>query len=303
MNSVLGTAWPRAGLLGNPSDLYQGRGIGFTFENFQAVVTCRRSDDTERVAAEPTILQAARSVVGDLAGEDGSQAGFELSLTCDIPQQLGLSGSSAIIIAALRSVCAFRQITVPAERIAELALRAENEFMGITAGPMDRVVQAHEGVIAMDFADGTVDRIDPASLPPLAILVDRHKGQDSGAVHAPVRDRWEAGDPAVRSVMAEFRPLVGRGLECLRSGDVRGLMECVDRNFDLRAQIFPIGARDRAVIDRVRSSGAASKFCGSGGAILAVHEDDAVLDQICRTIVEEGFEGLRPRVTGREVAR
>lgn len=318
MNSVLATAWPRAGLLGNPSDLYQGRGIGFTFEDFHAAVECRPSDvadrgdlnliesggalySTDRQPPEATILQAARSVLHAWNVDEEAQGRFALSLNCDIPQQLGLSGSSAIIIAALRAVSAFLQIDTTPEEVATLALRAENEFMGIAAGPMDRVVQAHEGVVAMDFADGAVQRLDPALLPPVAILMDRNPGQDSGSVHAPVRERWEAGDPEVRGVMAEFRPLVERGLACLQAGDVRGVMECVNRNFDLRAQVFPIGARDRVVIDRVRSLGAASKFCGSGGAILAVHEDSAVLDEVCLQVVGDGFEGIRPHVTGQEV--
>lgn len=250
-----------------------------------------------RQAPEPVILQAARAVLAEVGVDDDAQGRFALSLNCDIPQQLGLSGSSAIIIAALRAVCAFLQIDLAAEQLARLALRAENEFMGIAAGPMDRVVQAHEGLVAMDFETGKVERIERSLMPPVAILMDRNPGQDSGSVHAPVRERWEAGDPEVRAVMAEFRPLVERGLACLHAGDIAGLRQCVDRNFDLRAKVFPIGARDQAVIDRARACGAAAKFCGSGGAILAVHEDSELLDEVCLQVVGDGFEGIRPRMT------
>ena len=314
MHSVVASAFPRAGLLGNPSDLYGGRGIGFTFEDFHAAVECRPSHipgmgDMVRIEAggglyspmqqapEPVILQAARAVLPELGVDGDAQGRFALNLNCDIPQQLGLSGSSAIIIAAMRAVCAFLQIELAEPELARLALRAETEFMGIAAGPMDRVVQAHEGLVAMDFESGEVERLDPRLMPPVAILMDRNPGQDSGSVHAPVRERWEAGDPEVRAVMAEFRPLVERGLACLRAGDIAGLRQCVDRNFDLRAKVFPIGARDQAVIDRARECGAAAKFCGSGGAILAVHEDSELLDEVCLQVVGDGFEGMRPRIT------
>lgn len=314
MHSVVATAFPRAGLLGNPSDLYGGRGIGFTFEDFAAEVHFLPTDEPEPTdprsfesglplvpllprVPEISILGAARQVFGDLGVDADTQDKFYLQVRCDIPQQLGLSGSSAIILAALRAVCAGLGLSEDRDQLAQLALRVENEFMGIAAGPMDRIVQSYEGLVAMDFESGEVERLDPALMPPVAILMDRNPGQDSGSVHAPVRERWEAGDPQVRGIMAEFRPLVERGLNCLRAGDLPGLRQCVDRNFDLRASVFPIGKRDRMVIDRVRSCGAAAKFCGSGGAILAVHEDESVLDEVCLQVVGDGFEGIRPRVT------
>ncbi|MAW59758.1 MAG: hypothetical protein CMJ94_02860 [Planctomycetes bacterium] len=314
MNSVLATAWPRAGLLGNPSDLYEGRGIGFTFADFSAQVECRPSNVPSRgdivgieyggglysplaQPPEPDILQAARVMLRELGVSDETQGKFALSMQCDIPQQLGLSGSSAIIIAALRAVCGYLHLDCPPAQMAELALRAETEVMGIAAGPMDRMVQSFEGLVAMDFASGEVERLDTALMPPVAILMDRKPGQESGSVHAPVRQRWEEGDPEVRAVMAEFRPLVEQGLAYLKAGDIAGLRACVDRNFDLRAQVFPIGKRDRRAIERARSLGVAAKFCGSGGAILAVHEDEALLDELCLQVVGDGFEGIRPQIT------
>ena len=62
-------------------------------------------------------------------------------------------------------------------------------------------------------------------------------------------------------------------------------------------RVFPIGKRDRRAIERARSLGVAAKFCGSGGAILAVHEDEALLDELCLQVVGDGFEGIRPQIT------
>lgn len=315
MNPVVASAWPRAGLLGNPSDLYGGRGIGFTFEDYRADVELRPrfDNDTQYLVMlatvpelampqrdpgpEAPILQAARVMMREVGLSDDDQDEFGLKLQCDIPQQVGLSGSSAIIIAAMRAMAGAFEIELDPAQLAELALRCETELMGIAAGPMDRMVQAHEGLVLMDFESGEVQSLDPQLMPPIAILMDRNPGQDSGSVHSPVRQRWEEGDPEVRSVMAEYRPLVETGLRYLEAGDIGGLKRCVDRNFDLRAQIFPIGKRDRRVIDRVRSLGAAAKFCGSGGAILAVHESEDLLNEICLQVVGDGFTGIRPRVT------
>ena len=314
MHSVVATAFPRAGLLGNPSDLYGGRGIGFTFEDYAAEVRFLPANESESAGShsfelgasltpsfsrdpEIPILQATRRVLGELGLSQGDQSLFQLQVSCDIPRQVGLSGSSAIILAALRAVCAGIGLQADVDVLAALALRVETDFMDIAAGPMDRIVQSYGGLVAMDFELGKVERIDSALMPPIAILIDRSPGQDSGSVHSPVRERWEAGDSEVRAVMAEFRPLVEHGLRCLRTGDIGGLRQCVDRNFDLRAMVFPISDRDRAVIDLVRSCGAAAKFCGSGGAILALHEDPGLLDEICLQIGDQGFEGIRPRIT------
>ena len=308
MNPVSAHAFPRAGLLGNPSDLYGGRGVGFTFEDYRATVTLRVGGAdgaladgalaAGALAEEAPILRAARAVLGELGVSAEQQSGFSLSCESDIPRQVGLSGSSAIVIAALRAVLAHFGRSCDADRLAELALRAETEHMGITAGPMDRVLQAHEAVLAMDFASGESERLDPGLLPPIALLIDRSPGEDSGAVHSPVRERWESGDAVLREVMAEFRPLVERGLACLRGRDVAGLMACVNRNFELRARAFSIGARDRAVVDFVRGAGGAAKFCGSGGAILAVHESEAWLREISPDVTELGYDVLRPSITG-----
>ncbi len=45
-------AYPRAGLVGNPSDGYNGRTISFTFDNFRAEVTLYQSPELEIVPSE-----------------------------------------------------------------------------------------------------------------------------------------------------------------------------------------------------------------------------------------------------------
>jgi len=292
MKEQTAMAWPRAGLLGNPSDLYEGRGIGFTFENFAARVRW-----VESAEHEAEILLAARSVLPQL-GIDAAQSGeWAWQLQSDIPRQVGLSGSSAIILAALRLACTRAGIQVSAERLAELALRAETDFMGISAGPMDRMVQAHEGVVAMDFASGVVERLHADSLPLLRILIDQQPGQDSGGVHAPVRDRWLAGEPQVRATMAQFRPLVDEALLALQAADFARLITLINRNFDLRAEVFPIGKRDRAAVELARGFGLGAKFCGSGGAILAAAQDASDFMGLDRAASDIGFDVIEPQIT------
>ena len=155
-------AHARVGLLGNPSDLYGGRGIGFAVRELEARVTLRAAPT---VAIESELLRA----VWQALAIDGSSRPFAITAETDIPFQAGLSGSSALMIAALRAWNAWFGLGLSRTRIAELAWRAENEILGIRAGPLDRLVQSHEGLVAMDFresfAQGSVERLDPALLP------------------------------------------------------------------------------------------------------------------------------------------
>lgn len=134
--------------------------------------------------------------------------GFSLAYTTNIPRQLGLSGSSAITLAALNCLLAHYglEAAVPVEDRPGLVLRAEAE-LGITAGLQDRVIQTYGGAVYMDFGEEHLKRtgrgkyvsLDPATLPPLHLISSRQlSGKDSGGVHAGVRRRWQEGDPAVR---------------------------------------------------------------------------------------------------------
>ena len=100
----------------------------------------------------------------------------------------------------------------------------EAEDLGIAAGPMDRVVQAYEGLYLMDFRSertpAAYTPLDPDTLPPMRIAWDPTGGAPSGSVHADTRERWQRGDPKLLRAMAKFPKLVdageGQGSLCMR---------------------------------------------------------------------------------------
>ena len=69
---------------------------------------------------------------------------FTLRYDTNIPRQVGLAGSSAIVTAALRCLMDFYGVTaadVPRHRLPQLVLDVERQELGIQAGLQDRVVQ------------------------------------------------------------------------------------------------------------------------------------------------------------------
>lgn len=300
MTSIIATAQARVGLLGNPSDIYGGRGLGFSVAGMTASVRLEASPSREL----PTeLFQAAWSLMERelrAAGLDPEARPFVLSFESDIPFQGGLSGSSALIIAALRAWCRWFAMPLPARRIAELALEVEMDVLGIRAGALDRVVQAHDGLLAMDFArpfePGAAERLDVGLLPPMLLAWHGVPGTSSGDVHGPVYARFEAGDDEVRSAMDELVRNADAGRDALLAGDHETFRACIDRNFELRSRVFPIADADRALVELGRGAGAACKLPGSGGCVLMVCRDEAHRDEVERACREAGFESLAPEV-------
>src|SRR3954471_24796602 len=227
----------RAALAGNPSDGYGGRTLAVALPAFRARVEVEPSD---RFDVDGPLLAAAfrRFVRG--VGTDPPPV--RIRFTTTIPRQVGLGGSSAIVVAALRALCAaFGRELAPGE-LATAALEAETEELGIAAGPQDRIVQAYGGLVAMDFDPrrgraGDVRRLDGSLLPPLFVAWQREPGASSHAVHADPRRRYDAGEPTVSRCMTRLARLALEARDALQSGDHEAFARCVDGSFDLRREM------------------------------------------------------------------
>jgi glucuronokinase len=318
VRSATALAYARAGLLGNPSDIYGGRVLAFTFTDFTARTSLSEAPRIEigdglvaealRDAVAPgvarrcqgatALMAAAVTKLADHAPHLIDEApGFCLRVSSDIPRQAGLAGSSAIVIAALRALAARFALDLDAPTLAGLALAAETEVLGITAGPMDRVVQAHEGLLYMDFRPGGVStRLDPTRLPPALLAWNPMPGEQSGTVHARVRARWERGEPQVVEAVAELASLADEGLGALRAGDVERLRQLIERSIAVRAAVWTLAEGDRDMIEIGRSAGVPMKLCGSGGAVVGVARDAAEFAPLEAAYRRAGYRTLRPRV-------
>ncbi len=264
MKQSFATALPRVSLIGNPSDIYGGFGLGFPIWNWQAKVFL---DPSISSAEEMPLLQAARLVFSQL---HFIKEEFGLRFISDIPLQAGLGGSSALVMAALRAMGKAHGLQWTWRSLADATLTVEQEHLGIIAGPMDRWIQAQEEFLWMDFSGNKTEVLPINTLPSLRVLISSKPGRPSGSVHAPIMERWSRGDPQIKRVMDAYRPLVEQGRVALLARDISTLAECMDRNFELRASLFSIHEEDQAMINLCRRHGSAAKLCGSGGAVLAL---------------------------------
>ncbi|KAI3939275.1 hypothetical protein MKX01_002143 [Papaver californicum] len=277
-------SFARVGLLGNPSDVYFGRTISFSLGNFWAIVRLEPSKYLI-IQPHPTNDLVQFDSLDHLENNIELNGGkFTLSYDTNIPRQTGLSGSSAIVCAALNCFLDFYNVRhlIKVEVRPNLILSAERE-LGIVAGLQDRVAQVYGGLVYMDFDKESMDKLGHGKYTPMEIgllpplyLIYAENPSDSGKVHSTVRQRWLNGDEFIISSMTEVADVALEGRTALLKKDCTKFAELMNRNFDIRRCMFgddALGSMNLEMVEVARRIGAASKFTGSGGAVIAYCPD------------------------------
>ena len=113
-----GVALPRTALAGNPSDGYGGAVLSTTFFNFRAEVEAHAQQGRTEPPSE--LLDAAlRRFVREV---EPAAENARLRWRTSIPRAVGLGGSSALVIAALRALSDLHRSQLALDRVAALAL-------------------------------------------------------------------------------------------------------------------------------------------------------------------------------------
>ncbi len=270
--------------MGNPSDGFEGKTVSFLMKNFFAEVSLERRPEGSAIELVPNnkldptqycslvgfyeytdingyygglrLLQATTRTFAACLRRKGllnaDTRGFRMSYDTNIPRCVGLSGSSAIIIAAFRCLLRHYEVSLDALGISEdvfpsLILSIEKTELGISAGLQDRVVQTYGGLMHMDFTrspiasnspsagildasnllpigrapsdsmepGGVYTPLDPLLLYRLGLYMayNTSVGGESGGVHNTVKEKWARREPQlVRSLRTIYALVNSRGL-------------------------------------------------------------------------------------------
>ncbi|XP_026082085.1 glucuronokinase with putative uridyl pyrophosphorylase [Carassius auratus] len=322
-------SFARVGLMGNPSDGFNGKTIAMSIANFWAEVTLIESqtlvllphplnDPTEfgslqdlfRISRKEgylgglRLLQATCKKFYQFCSEQGialSKQNFTLKYDTNIPRQVGLAGSSAIVSATLKCLMKFYNITdndLPKPIRANFILNVETDELFITAGLQDRVVQVYEGLVYMDFNKQLIDErgygeyipLDMSDLP-LFWLAYLGNPSDSGQIHSNVRQRWLNGESAVVEAMKSFADLTDQARAAFQCKDWPRLAQLMDENFELRRSVYTdhcLGPGSLKMVQIARQFGSAVKLPGSGGAVVGLCMDTERLVEMKRAFQEAG---------------
>jgi len=322
---------PRAGLVGNPSDGYNGKTISFIVRNFSATVTLWESpeleiqparrdemlfDNIEALVADTKVfgyygglrlLKASIKRFHDHCRESGINLhpyNFTMRYQSDIPAHVGMAGSSAIITACFRALMAYYGVKIVPAVLANIVLSVENDELRIPAGLQDRVIQAYEGVVFMDFASehfakqgyGVYEQIDPSSLPPLYVAYTTKLSEGTEVFHNDIRGRFRHGDEQVIAAMDEWADLAQQVRNLLLANRGSEIAPLLDRNFDLRREVYEVSPGNLRMVETARSVGASAKFTGSGGAIVGTYDGDDMFEALREKLDAFDVQILKPEI-------
>jgi glucuronokinase len=324
-------SYPRAALIGNPSDGYFGKTIAFLFKNFRAEVIMYESPDLELIPAafDSAIFPSLESLVNNVSlyGYYGGirllkatikrfyeycedhdieleQKNFTIKYCSDIPFRLGLAGSSAIITACMRALMQFFNVDIPRPFLANLVLSVETQELNISAGLQDRVAQAFETPVYMDFDESAMKRqgygiykdIPADNFPRLYIAYRRDLSEGSEVVHYSFRERYNIREKGVIEAIERWKELTDKTYEALLNGNKDTISLLMDENFDIRSSVMNISKQNLQMVETARKTGASAKFTGSGGAIIGTYSDPSSLEELKVRLGEIGVEVIIPQI-------
>jgi len=321
----------RAGLLGNPSDGYQGRTIAIAVDQFQATVTLEPSasnqveiipnptdtmtwDDVPLLArwfdrygygTGPQLLAATIRTFAGVADSLGIDlvGGFRLSYETTIPRQVGLGGSSALVIATLRCLQEHYALPIPDKVLPTIALRAETSQLGAEGELQDRVVQTYGGLVSMNFTTPVVDTqfsvshgsyeiLDHGALPPLFLAYHPEAARPTDDFHRQLRSRYEAGDRLVRETLHQLAALAIEGRAALAWKASNRFSDLLRENMKLRRRLGRLPEFQEEMIEVADSLGAPATHAGTAGTIVGHYQDTSHLQNLVSAFTQIGATAI-----------
>ncbi|RHZ49007.1 hypothetical protein Glove_535g19 [Diversispora epigaea] len=362
---IITRSYARIGLMGNPSDGFYGKTISFLISNFFTDVTLipnkfinntQSYQEYSKITIHPTFTSITTSfsslqylsLISSSEGYSNANSliqatckifyeychhnniflhdqGFNILIETNIPRQVGLAGSSAIITALWKGLMKFYTINnevISLKIQAKLIHNVEKVELRINSGLQDRVVQSFGGLMYMDFEKelteknggiGKYERIDENLLPKGFWIAYEVNPSDSGKIHSDVTKKYENGDQKIIEAMNKLASLAEKtknillNLSLSSSLKSKQIATMMNENFNLRKEIFGkkvIGNNNLRMIELANKYGFAAKFTGSGGTIVGLwngngqdnesNESELVdenknLEELKKVLFKEGF--------------
>ena len=160
---IKATAPGRAGVIGNPTDMYGGTVISCSTQERATAVVEPWDELLVEVSGHRKVLRnreefditgdyfdIARAVIDFLGMYDEK---LRIACTSDIPFRAGLSGSTAILVAVLAALLEYRGERPHPYKLAEAARHIELYYVKVVCGYQDAYMCTFGGLNYMDFRE------------------------------------------------------------------------------------------------------------------------------------------------------
>jgi len=290
---VAASAPARANLIGNPSDLYGGAVLGCAVPCRARVELCEAPDLELASGGDRVVLRHRDDLTLRGDGFDVARAALatvdaplalraRIAYDSEIPFGSGLAGSTALLVALLRALAAWRGETTSPYELAERSRRTERELLGVACGWVDHYLCSFGGLRYVDLrakeGDGAAPGEPFATVEDLAPFVPEASGllpfvlaftgvaHHSGSVHAPIRARWERGDTDVVRGYERVAAIAREGKTALLRSEWSRLGALMNENHAIQRDLGGSGAPNEKLIEAALAAGAlGAKLAGAGG--------------------------------------
>ncbi len=292
---IMCSAPGRAGIIGNPTDMYGGSVLSCSVD-MRARVTVtpesklilRTGEQRCRIASRDDLrpqgdrLDLARAVLEYLRLPPLSCC---VDYESEIPMRSGLAGSTALVVALLQALLAWQNERRSWYRLAEQARYVELHYLKVVCGYQDAYMCTFGGLNYMDFRGKQFYRQEEAELfatiEPLAPYVPELPfalgftgvQHASSAVHKPIRERWLEGETAVVQGYERITEIARAGKKAMLLGDWSLLGRLMNENHAIQRDLGGSGeSNERLIASALRAGALGAKLAGAGdgGTIIAL---------------------------------
>ena len=315
--TYLATAPGRAGIIGNPTDMYGGSVISCSTQERAAVLIEPSDRLSFHIADEAFVVDGPEDLLLDGGYFDVAKAicdfldlseeTFSLRWSCNVPFSAGLSSSSAMMVSMLSAILAYLDRDEHLYYKAEMARHIELHYL-VLCGYQDAYMCTFGGINYMDFRRKQFYRSfgdEPyTTMEPLTPYIEdcpfilAHTGikRSSATVHKPIRERWIEGDREVTRCYNRIAHLARMGKRAMLGGDWEALGELMVENHSIQRDLGGSGPENDALIDAAMRGGALGaklSGAGGGGTIIALTQNP---EPVIEAVQDAGASRiLRPR--------
>jgi galactokinase/mevalonate kinase-like predicted kinase len=292
---IICSAPGRAGIIGNPTDMYGGAVLSCSV-GIRAHVAVTPASELVLETGEQECRIASRDDLRPRRDRfDVARAILDyirlpplecrVSYESEIPLRSGLSGSTALVVALLQALLAWQGEHPNLYQLAERARYIELNYLKVVCGYQDAYMCTFGGLNYMDFGGKQFYRHAEAELfatiEPLAdyvptlpfVLGFTGVQHASGEVHKPIRERWLEGVAAVVEGYRRITGIARMGKKALIMENWRMLGRLMNENHAIQRDLGGSGESNERLIAAALEAGAlGAKLAGAGhgGTIIAL---------------------------------
>jgi len=263
-----------------------------------------QTKDSGRPVGYPRKIPEGKKNLFDRALEYLPLSGYLLTVDCQSPRGAGLGGSSALLIALIRTLCLLGRRKMSDMEMLRLAQNMEARHLGIPTGVQDYVAALNGGVNVVENGIGglAVERLKlkPIEIQKRVMLVYSGVSRVSGDFNWLKIKKALDGDRLTCSIFSKIAENSLKLRDALEKGnypEAGALMGDENRLREkLGSRIVP--ARLKKIFAKIRRLGGHPKICGAGGGgCFIVWCEQDLRGDIASLVVRSGMEPLDYRIS------